>query len=48
MVRFLAGIQAEEPEQMKKFNWSGYRFDEARSSETEYVFVRKRIIGLRS
>lgn len=40
MVRFMAGIRAEEPEQIKAFDGSGYRFDEARSSETEYVFVR--------
>ena len=40
MVRFMAGIRAETPEQMKDFFWSGYRFDEGRSTETEYVFVR--------
>ena len=40
MVRFMAGMQAETPEQMKDFSWSGYRFDEGRSTETEYVFVR--------
>jgi len=39
MVRFMAGMQAETPEQMKDFSWSGYRFAEERSSETEYVFV---------
>ncbi|WP_130837292.1 peroxide stress protein YaaA [Lachnoclostridium sp. Marseille-P6806] len=42
MVRFMAGIGAEEPEQIKAFRRSGYRFDESRSSETEYVFVRMR------
>ncbi len=45
MVRFMAGIQAEEPEQIKAFNWSGYQFDESRSSDTEYVFIRKKIPG---
>ena len=40
MVRFMAGIQAEKPEQIKNFDWSGYQFDEGRSSEMEYVFVR--------
>ena len=40
MVRFMAGMQAETPEQMKDFSWSGYWFEEERSSETEYVFVR--------
>ena len=47
MVRFMAGIHAEEPEQIKAFNWSGYCFDEKRSSETEYVFVRTQIPGKR-
>ena len=45
MVRYMAGIQAEEPEQMKNFNWSGYRFDEDRSSEAEYVFIRTEVPG---
>ena len=45
MVRYMAGIQAEEPEQMKNFNWSGYRFDESRSSENEYVFIRTEVPG---
>ncbi len=45
MVRFMSGIRAEEPEQMKAFDWSGYRFDEALSTVTEYVFVRKEISG---
>ena len=40
MVRFMAGIHAEAPEQIKDFNWSGYHFDEDRSSEQEYVFTR--------
>lgn len=40
MVRFMAGIRAEEPEQIKTFNWSGYRFDEERSSDCKYVFIR--------
>ena len=45
MVRFMAGIHAEEPEQMKDFDWSGYRFDEERSSDAEYVFIRMEIPG---
>ena len=45
MVRFLAGVHAESPEQLKAFDWSGYRFEEARSSETEYVFLRKAMPG---
>ena len=45
MVRFMAGIQAEEPEQIRDFDWSGYHFDEDRSSDTEYVFIRTEIPG---
>ena len=45
MVRFMAGIQARTPEQIRAFNWSGYCFDEERSSDMEYVFVRTEIPG---
>ena len=45
MVRFLAGIQAEKPEQMKDFCWSGYHFAEERSTDTEYVFLRRSVPG---
>ena len=45
MVRFMAGIKAEEPEQIKAFDWSGYHFDEERSSDREYVFIRIEIPG---
>lgn len=47
MVRFMAGIHADEPEQIKAFNWSGYQFDETRSSGTDYVFIRTEIPGKR-
>ena len=47
MVRFMAGIYADEPEQIKTFNWSGYHFDEEYSSEMEYVFIRTEIPGKR-
>lgn len=40
MVRYLASIQATEPQQAKGFAWSNYTFDEARSTEANYVFVR--------
>lgn len=45
MVRYMAGIHAEEPEQLKAFNWSGYRFDADRSSDQEYIFIRTEIPG---
>ena len=47
MVRFMAGIQAEEPEEIRDFSQSGYQFDESRSSDTEYVFIRTDIPGKR-
>ncbi len=40
MVRFLASVQASELEQIKQFTWSDYAFDEARSTDTSFVFVR--------
>ena len=45
MVRFMAGTHAEDPEQMKEFNWSGYGFDDRLSSDSEYVFIRTKIPG---
>lgn len=47
MVRFMAGIHAETPEQIKDFNWSGYHYDTDRSSDKEYVFIREEIPGKR-
>lgn len=40
MVRYLASIQAVTPDQMKDFTWSNYAYDEARSTESQYVFTR--------
>lgn len=40
MVRFMAGIKAEKPEDIKAFTGCGYVFDEGRSTETEYVFIK--------
>ena len=45
MVRYIAGIHADSPEQMKNFNWSGYHYDEDRSSDSEYVFIRTDVPG---
>ena len=45
MVRYMAVHAVTVPEQIKAFNWSGYRFDEGRSSETEYVFIRAMMPG---
>jgi cytoplasmic iron level regulating protein YaaA (DUF328/UPF0246 family) len=47
MVRLMADIQAETPEQIKAFNWSGYHYDEDRSSDNEYVFIRTEVPGNR-
>jgi len=45
MVRFMSSIGASEPEQIKAFDWSGYSFDETRSSEREYIFIRRAVPG---
>jgi len=45
MVRYMAEIKAEAPEQLRAFDRSGYCFDEARSTETEYVFIRRTVPG---
>lgn len=47
MVRFLAETGAETPESLTAFSKSGYHFDENRSSETEYVFIREEVPGKR-
>ncbi len=40
MVRFLANEQAQQPEAMRDFSWSGYAFNVQRSTDDTYVFVR--------
>ena len=40
MVRYAAEIGAQSPEELKAFSLSSYRFDETRSTDTEYVFIR--------
>ena len=40
MVRYAAEINAPAPEQLKSFD-RGYYFDEKRSTEKQYIFVRK-------
>ncbi|MCR5747922.1 MAG: peroxide stress protein YaaA [Lachnospiraceae bacterium] len=42
MVRFMADIVAREPEQIKAFKRGGYLFDSEASSDSEYVFIRRR------
>ena len=41
MVRYAAEINAVQPEQLKSFAIGHYRFDESRSTDTEYVFIRE-------
>lgn len=41
MVRYAAEHQISEPEMLKDFDSEGYRFNEAASSETEWVFMRE-------
>jgi len=40
MVRFMAGINAKSAEDLKRFDWSGYKFREELSSEDQYVFIK--------
>lgn len=40
MVRYLASIQAREPEAAKGFRWSGYQYSEEQSTSDRLVFVR--------
>lgn len=41
MVNFLSGIDAESPEDAKKFDRLSYEYREELSTDTEYVFLRK-------
>ena len=39
MVRFMAENKIVDPEEMKGFNWSGYRFREDLSTDRDFVFI---------
>ena len=41
MVRYLAEIGAEQPEELKGFSRSGYAYREELSTETSFVFARE-------
>ena len=45
MVRFMAEIGATAPEQLKAYDRCCYHFDESRSTDTEYVFIRTEVPG---
>ncbi len=40
MVRFMAQNQVSDPDQVKSFNRLNYRFDEFRSDDNTYIFLR--------
>ncbi|HCA05053.1 MAG TPA: peroxide stress protein YaaA [Ruminococcaceae bacterium] len=40
MVRFAADINAQSPNDLKSFNIRGYAFDELRSTENEFIFIK--------
>lgn len=40
MVRFMAQNQITDPEQIRSFDRLGYRFDESRSNDDMYVFIK--------
>lgn len=41
MVRYMASVNAQTPDDLKGFDWSGYAFDEKRSTDVKLVFVRR-------
>ena len=41
MVRYMAENQITDPEQTKAFDRLDYRFDESRSDDTQFVFIKK-------
>ncbi|WP_026957704.1 peroxide stress protein YaaA [Aliagarivorans taiwanensis] len=41
MVRYMLNKQVSEPAQLCEFDYQGYRFDEASSSDSELVFLRE-------
>ena len=45
MVRYMAANAVIKPEEIKAFDWSGYRFREDLSSENEFIFIRTEIPG---
>lgn len=45
MVRYMAQNQVSAPEQIKSFNRLNYRFDESRSDDNTYIFLRDRVGG---
>lgn len=40
MVRFMASADAQAPDDLKAFDWSGYAFDEVHSTDAKLVFTR--------
>ena len=42
MVRFMAQYQIENPDQIKSFDRLNYRFDESRSDDSTFFFIRDR------
>ena len=41
MVRYAAQHQISQPEQLKHFDYEGYAYNEAASSDNEWVFLRQ-------
>ncbi|ETP72820.1 hypothetical protein UYO_1237 [Lachnospiraceae bacterium JC7] len=40
MVRYMASVNAETGDDIKGFNWSGYKFSEELSEDNEYIFLK--------
>lgn len=41
MIRFMAERQADDPEELKEFEFQGYEFEESLSTEQKFVFVSR-------
>jgi len=41
MSRYIIQNRVEQPQDLKNFNWEGYKFSAKLSSESEYLFTRK-------
>jgi cytoplasmic iron level regulating protein YaaA (DUF328/UPF0246 family) len=40
LTRYIVDNNISSPEQMKNFNWEGYKYDDDQSTENEWVFTR--------
>lgn len=41
MVSYIVKNKIDDPEQIRKFDWNGYEYEESLSTESKYVFIQK-------